>query len=340
MVLVLVAGTSLGGCGWPRRPVREAELLAWNEATFARKPAPTYSVRLAPGTSAPAETIIGTPRTYRIREGDTLFDVARYHDLGYNEITEANPGVDAWVPKVGTAIVLPTEWVLPCCTYEGLVLNIPEMRLFFYQRAAGDPRRILVRTYPVGLGREDWRTPRGRFRVRGKTVNPQWNIPESIRQEHIRERGDARTSIRGGDPDNPLGKYRIELTIPSYTIHGTNVPWGTGMTVSHGCARLYPEDIERLFPLVPVGLPVEFTYQPTKVGRRGDEVFVEVHPDVYRYHRSLVGEALATVKRRGLDGRVDRRLLRTAVTESRGLPYRVGGGAERLRVAGGSPPPS
>src|SRR5262249_31768549 len=156
---------------------------------------------------------------------DTLLDVARYYDLGWNEIVEANPGVDPWIPPVGTAVVLPTEWVLPCCRYEGIVLNIPEMRLFFYRRPAGDPHTLLVDTHPVGLGRTDRPTPRGHFQVRGKTVNPRWNIPASIREEHIRERGDARTTIAGGDPDNPLGKYRIELSIPNYTIHGTNVPW-------------------------------------------------------------------------------------------------------------------
>ena len=113
----------------------------------------------------------------------------------------------------------------------------------------------MVHTYPVGLGRDDWQTPSGTFKVIGKTVNPQWNIPESIRQEHITERGDPRTFIPGGAPDNPLGKYRLELTLPSYRIHGTDIPWGVGMLVSHGCVRLYPEDIEDLFPRVPIGTP-------------------------------------------------------------------------------------
>src|SRR5207247_333374 len=202
-------------------------------------------------------------------------------------LLDANPGVDPWVPAVGTDVVVPTEWVLPCCTYQGIVVNIPELRLYYFRPAPDDPRTTLLTTYPVGLGREDWRTPRGKFRVQAKHVKPTWYIPESIRREHIAERGDARRFIPGGAPDNPLGGYRLQLSRSTYGIHGTDIPWGIGREATHGCVRLYPEDIERLFPLVPVGTPVEFTYQPVKVGDRGGAVYVEAHRDVYRYTRSL-----------------------------------------------------
>src|SRR5262249_8762619 len=152
------------------------------------------------------DTVIGQLRTYRVRKGDTLMDLARYYDLGYNEIVEANPGLDPWIPPAGATIILPTQWVLPCCAYQGIVVNIPEMRLFQYVHSKDDPGHVTVVTYPVGLGRDDWMTPRAKFKIRGKTVNPQWNIPESIRKEHIKDRGDPRTFIAGGDPDNPLGK--------------------------------------------------------------------------------------------------------------------------------------
>jgi L,D-transpeptidase ErfK/SrfK len=319
-----LAAALLGGCALLKRSAPAATALpTFDETSFAAKPLPSYVLRPAPGGAIPADTVIGKRGTYRIRQNDTLLDVARYFDLGYNEIVAANPGVDPWIPPVGSTVVIPTEWILPCCTYEGLVLNIPEMRLFYFERSARDPAAIVVRTYPVGLGTEDRKTPRGRFHVRGKTVNPRWVIPQSIRAEHIRERGDPRTSIPGGDPDNPLGKYRIELSIPLYTIHGTNIPWGAGMTVSHGCARLYPEDIEQLFPLVAVGTPVEFVYQPAKAGRRGDGIFVETHADIYRYRRSLYGEALASLRRQGLEARVDPSRVSAAVKDASGLPLRV-----------------
>jgi L,D-transpeptidase ErfK/SrfK len=203
-------------------------------------------------------------------------------------------------------------------------VNIPEMRLFYFRRARQDPTTTTVHTYPVGLGRDDWRTPSGKFRIRGKTLNPQWNIPESIRKEHIAERGDARTLIPGGDPDNPLGRHRIELTLPMYGIHGTNIPWGVGMQVSHGCVRLYPEDIERLFPLVTAGLPGEFAYQPVKVGRRDGAVLVEVHRDIYGYAPALHREAMDALERARLAEHVDQGLLLAALEDAgAGVPVRV-----------------
>jgi L,D-transpeptidase ErfK/SrfK len=299
---------------------------AFDEETFVRKSIPAYSIPTPTKGAPPAETVIGQVRPYRIRKGDTLIDLARYYDLGYNEIVEANPGIDPWVPPAGATILLPTEWVLPCCSYEGVVVNIPEMRLFFYRRSAQDPNTTIVYTYPVGLGRDDWRTPSGKFKIRGKTVNPQWNIPESIRKEHIAERNDPRTFIPGGAPDNPLGKHRIELTLPMYAIHGTDIPWGVGMQVSHGCVRLYPEDIERLFPLVPVGAPGEFTYQPVKVGTRGGMVYVEAHRDIYGQAPAMFREATAALERTGLAGsnRVDHDLLLAALEDlGGGMPVRV-----------------
>jgi len=296
---------------------------AYDEDTFARKSIPAYSISTPFRGAAPPDTVIGQVRAYRIRKGDTLVDLARYYDLGYNEITDANPGIDPWVPPVGATVLLPTEWVLPCCTYTGIVVNIPEMRLFFYRRSPQDPHTTIVYTYPVGLGRDDWRTPRGTFKIRGKTVNPQWNIPESIRKEHIAERGDPRTFIPGGDPENPLGKYRLELTLPLYGIHGTDIPWGVGMQVSHGCVRTYPEDIERLFPLVAVGTPGEFTYQAVKVGGRAGAVYVEAHRDIYGYAPAPYRTAADALERAGLRGRADEELLVQALEDSGGMPMRV-----------------
>lgn len=268
----------------------------YGEATFYAKTVPSYTIPTpVPGSVPP---IIGKVQVYRVRKGDTLMDLARLYSLGYNEIVEANPDLDPWVPPIGATILLPTEWVLPCCHYNGIVVNIPEMRLFFYR--PGPEGTTVVHTFPVGLGRDEWRTPSGTFKVTGKTVNPQWNIPESIRKEHIEERGDARTFIPGGDPDNPLGKHRIELTLPAYRIHGTNIPWGVGMNVSNGCARLYPEDVEHLFPLVPVGTPGAFVYQPVKVGRRDGRTWVEAHRDVYRYGSALPSGSRAAMKRFGV----------------------------------------
>ena len=294
----------------------------YDEEVFQRKAIPGYSIP-TPTKGSSTDTVIGQVRVYRIRKGDTLLDVARYFDLGWNEIIDANPYIDPWVPPAGSTILLPTEWVLPCCSYDGVVVNIPEMRLFYFHRSKDDPRTTVVHTFPVGLGRDDWRTPTGKFKIRGKTLNPQWNIPESIRKEHIAERGDPRTFIAGGDPENPLGRHRIELTLPMYGIHGTNIPWGVGMQVSHGCVRLYPEDIERLFPLVPVGAPGEFTYQPVKVGMREGAVYLEAHNDIYGNAPAPYREAVAALGRAGLGDRADEQALLRALQDQAGMPVRI-----------------
>lgn len=292
----------------------------WTEDDYNAKPTEPahYEVALQGGT--PVDTVIGALKTYRVRKGDTLMDIARYYSLGYNEIVEANPGIEPWTPPAGATIILPLQFVLPCCTYTGIVVNIPEMRLYYYE-PSGD--RLRITTYAVGLGRDDWPTPRASFKVNAKDVNPQWNIPESIRKEHIAERNDPRTFIPGGDPDNPLGKYRLSLTVAGYRIHGTNIPWGVGMQVSHGCVRLYPEDIERLFPVIPIGTSGVFTYQVTKVGNRGEAVYAEVNDDIYAIQPPTYGDAMNAANTRGLSGRVDGRMMETAITSSGGLPFPV-----------------
>jgi L,D-transpeptidase ErfK/SrfK len=268
-----------------------------------------------------AHTVTGSTRFYQVQNKDTFLDIARFYDLGYNEITEANPGVDPWIPKPGQIILLPTEWVLPDVEFKGVVVNIPEMRLYYFRPGAAGT--VIVTTFPVGLGRDDWRTPEGKFRIRGKTVNPTWVLPESIKAEHRRDGKPAPDFIAGGAPDNPLGKYRLELTLPLYGIHGTDIPWGVGMQVSHGCVRLYPEDIERLFPMVPVGTPGDFVYQPVKVGVRDGHVFVEVHKDIYNMTPGPYRETLRFIDKFGLRSRVDFDRVKRAVLEQSGVPMDV-----------------
>lgn len=325
LVLLLVG---VAGCSAHRPLADNGAPPRWSEDVFARKQIPSFVID-TDAKGAPVETVVGRTTTYRVREGDTFLDVARWYDLGYNEIVAANPGIDPWVPPPGTDLVVPTAFVLPCCDYDGIVVNLPEMRLYQYRRAKSAPGRVEVVTYPVGMGRDDRRTPRGTYRVRGKTENPQWNIPPSIRREHIAERGDRRSSIPGGAPDNPLGSHRIELADTLYAIHGTNIPWGIGMLVSHGCLRLYPEDIARLYPDVPVGTKVHFVYQPVKAGTRDGDAFVEAHPDIYRYTHSLAADARTALRKRGLAQGVDASRLEAALQGQTGVPVPLAAEAER-----------
>ena len=313
---ILCLAMALGGAG---RVFGEP----YTEEDFYRKAGVSASFSaVASADVNVAKSVIGDHRTYEVREGDTFIDLARFYGLGYNEILAANPGVDPWIPKVGDGIQLPTEWVLPNTEWAGVIVNIPEMRLYYFPpRRAGEGQR--VRTFPVGLGRDDWRTPKGKFRVNGKTKNPTWVIPESIREEHIREKGEYDRMIPGGDPRNPLGLYRIELTMPGYRIHGTNKSYGVGMQVSHGCIRLYPEDIEQLFAAVQIGIPGEFLYQPVKIGARDGRVYAQVHADIYTLTPGLFSEARRVLAETGWQDLVDLDRLARAVEEQTGIPVDV-----------------
>ena len=299
--------------------------LGWQEQDFARRKVPAHTFSLPAGVpDLGARTVIGQPRPYYFREKDTLLDIARYFDLGYNELGDAYPDMDPWLPPQGQRAVIPTVWVLPALpSYEGLVVNIPEMRLYYFPDAGRDAVGRTVLTFPTGLGREDWPTPEAKFRVRGKTTNPTWVIPDSIKKERIADKGWTENFIPGGDPENPLGSHRIELTLPLYTIHGTNNPWAVGRLVTHGCIRLYPEDIEALFRLVEPGIRGQFVYQPVKVGVRGRRVFVEVHRDIYGLAGDLDAEAARRLADAGLSAFVDRSRVFLAVEARSGVPVDV-----------------
>jgi L,D-transpeptidase ErfK/SrfK len=304
--------------------------LAWEESDFPPRPVVAYVFSLDPRDLS---TVVGEPKGYTFAKKDTLYDVARHLGLGINEVTDAFPGVDPWLPPEGERLAFPTWWVLPDSAYRGVVVNIPEMRVYYFPQGGGDWARTVV-TYPVGLGRDEWRTPTGKFKVTEKTVNPEWVIPESIRAEHIAERGDPRTRIAGGDPSNPLGRYRLRLSLPLYGIHGTNIPWGVGMEVSHGCIRLYPEDIERLFGLVAVGTPGEIVYEPVKIGARDGDVYVEVHRDIYDIGLDYAAKARELLRRRGWQDLADPGLLAGALQRRSGVPVLVSTG-HPLRRRGG-----
>lgn len=324
---------------------RPAGAREWTEEDFAERALRAWEFVLP--RSEPdfrTRTVIGRLRHWRPERGDTFLDIARHFDLGHNSMVAANPDVDEWVPHIGEAtLTIPTEWILPRGRYAGLVVNLPEMRLYWYPPAGASGTRE-VYTFPVGLGRQQWRTPRGDFTITEKARNPTWVIPESIRKERQEEDGDERTSIPGGDPENPLGAYRLRLSLPSYAIHGTNIPWGVGMSVSHGCVRMYPEDIHAFFPLVPKGAGGAFVYQTIKFGERDGRIFVEVHPDLYGLQPGPWRESQRLIDEQGLRGRVDEAKLLEAIREKRGYPIDVSAEAdpeagletERLRPPGAS----
>jgi L,D-transpeptidase ErfK/SrfK len=224
--------------------------------------------------------MFGDIETITAHGEDTLPDLARRYGLGYEEILRANPGVDTWLPGEGTTIVIPGQRLLPPGPREGIVVNLPEHRLYYFPKPKkGEMPQVI--TYPVSIGKMDWSTPLGKTRVIDKRKNPTWSPPESVRKEH-EERGDPLPAIVKAGPDNPLGAYAMRLDIHpgAYLIHGTNNPIAVGMAITHGCIRMYPEDIEALFPLVPMNTPVWLINEPVKVARVGGQVWLEVHPPI------------------------------------------------------------
>jgi len=221
----------------------------------------------------PEQQVVGRLYSIRIRQGDTLPDVARHYGLGYNDIVLANPGTDPWAPAAGSRILVPVQHILPDAPRQGIVLNLANMRLFYFPPEDNGGR---VDTYAVGIGREGWETPIGATRIINKKVNPSWVPPISIRREQA-ENGDPLPPVVPPGPENPLGNYALRLSMPGYLIHGTNKPYGVGMQVSHGCVRLYPEDIESLFSQISVGNTVQIVNQPYLAGWVSGELYLEAH---------------------------------------------------------------
>ena len=224
---------------------------------------------------SPQQSVVGSPQIVYASAENTLSDLAREYGLGYDEIVAANPDVDPWLPGDRRPVLLPTQFVVPDVPREGIVLNIASKRLFYFSRAAeGEPQTVM--TYPIGIGRVGWETPLGATEVVSKATNPHWFVPASVRREHA-ELGNPLPSVVPPGPDNPLGAYVLKLEMPGYLIHGTNQPYGVGMRVSHGCVRLYPENIELLFSLVDVGEPVQIINEPYLLGRHNGELYFEAH---------------------------------------------------------------
>lgn len=254
--------------GWV--PLALVLAVAWLASAGALA-ADTLAANPATGAETAArDDIIGDVRMMTTAYEDTMLDIARNNGLGFTELMAVNLGVDPWIPGEGTRILLPTAHILPDAPRRGLVVNIAELRLYYYPRDGGP-----VVSMPLGVGRDGFKTPHGTTNVTRKAERPTWYPTANTRAD----RPELPAVVPPG-PDNPLGEYALYLGWPTYAIHGTNQPWGVGRRVSRGCIRLYPEDIERLYPMVPVGTPVTVVSQPVKLGWRDGNLFIEVSPSL------------------------------------------------------------
>jgi L,D-transpeptidase ErfK/SrfK len=267
------------------------------------------------------QSVIGVPQVVFTSASDTLADLARAYGLGYDELIAANPGVDPWLPGENTAVLLPTQFVLPDVARDGIILNIASRRLFYFPEVP-EGQATIVKTFPIGIGRVGWETPLGLTQVVAKAKDPHWYVPLSVRKEHA-ELGNPLPSVVPPGPDNPLGHRVLKLEMPGYLIHGTNQPFGVGMRVSHGCVRLYPENIEYLYELVGVGVSVNIINEPYLVGQLNGEWYFEGHAPL---EDDLVSpeERLETLLRSQYGSQQATERLLAAAEFADGVPVRLG----------------
>ncbi|WP_040260772.1 MULTISPECIES: L,D-transpeptidase family protein [Pseudomonas] len=316
----------------PRFPVLSRCLAL--AAALAAAPAVALEFPLPP----PGEDIVGQVQTISAKYEDTFADLAQAYDLGYNEMLAANPGVDAWLPKAGTEIVLPTRFILPPGPREGIVINLAEYRLYYYPKG-----QDVVRTYPLGIGREGWGSPVANTKIIAKTANPSWTPPASVKAEHAAD-GDPLPNVVPPGPDNPLGPFKFTLGLPGYLIHGSNKKFGIGTRTSHGCFRMYNENVLELSTMVPVGTPVRIINEPYKFGVGGGQVYLEAHtpldaqgdPSMVDKHTAVIN-ALLSRKDLSAQMTVDWDRVRDVIGAEDGIPVVINSAGTAMSAAPEAP---
>jgi L,D-transpeptidase ErfK/SrfK len=267
---------ALGGCSLfqPRQAAPPPAVKApVSPSPELPKPNATHRSVVDPGSD-----LVGYVQKTVVGKDDTLPDIARRFDVGYEEMLTANPGVDPWLPGVGTEVIVPTQFILPAAPHEGVVVNVAAMRIFYYPpHKKGEPQFVF--THPIGIGKVGWKTPEGTTKIVSRQKDPVWVVPKSVRDEHAEDGEKLPAQVPAG-PDNPLGQYMFRLGWPSYLIHGTNKPYGVGMRSSHGCMRLYPEDIAVFFDLIPIGTKVTVVNQPYLFGLRDGALYLQAYTEM------------------------------------------------------------
>jgi len=342
--MLLCGLVALPGCSLTRKPPAPPPAppkLVVAPKPVLPKPVATHRFRVDADTD-----VVGLVQKTVIGKEDTLPDIARRFDVGYEEMLLANPGVDPWLPGVGREVVVPTQFVLPAAPHTGVVVNVAAMRIFYFPpHKKGEPQ--VVYTHPIGIGKVGWQTPEGTTKIVSRQKDPVWTPPKSVRAEHA-EDGDVLPAKVPAGPDNPLGAYEFRLEWPGYLIHGTNKPYGVGMRSSHGCIRLYPEDIAVFFDLIPIGTKVTVVNQPYLFGWREGTLYVQAYSPLEDDKRDAVGDhagARAGARKAALERRlvpqlrkrlaahdkeIDWPRVAELVQKPRGVPVAVTSGAPGL----------
>ncbi|MGB5446892.1 MAG: L,D-transpeptidase family protein [Psychromonas sp.] len=237
---------------------------------------------LAEGYPLPTDgsRLIGLQHEYTVKKGENLHEITKLYNVGLVALMESNPGVDPFLPTPGTVLKIPSQMLLPDVPYNGIVINLPELRLYYFPEGKRE-----VHVFPIGIGRLGRTTPTMQTSIREKVKNGTYTPTAKSRAEHFAETGEHYPAVIPAGPDNPMGKYKMRLAFGSgeYLIHGTNKAFGIGMRVSAGCIRLNNEDIEWLFNQVPVKTNVRIMNEPIKVAiEPNGKKILEVHAPISR----------------------------------------------------------
>ncbi len=228
--------------------------------------------------------IVGSLKAVTTNRDDTLLDIGRFYDVGYNQITDANPGVNPWLPGLASKVVIPGEYILPPRPWKGIVVNIAARRLYYFP-----PNQHVVFTYPVGVFLPGWKERLATTRIIQKFRMPAWYVPKNIHAWFQKKFHMNIPWYWPPGPENPMGELAMETGLPGIFIHGTYHPWGVGMRASQGCFQMYPENVAQLFPMVPVGTPVRIIDEPEMVGERDGQIYLQSYRLLHAYHKGGAG---------------------------------------------------
>jgi L,D-transpeptidase ErfK/SrfK len=274
-----------------------------------------------------ARDVVGTELHHRVQAGDTLRSLAARYAVEPATLARLN-GLQRGAPlPIGEELRVVSQHVIPRTVPDGIVVNVPQRMLFVFKDGE------LTGHYPVGIGRRGWSTPAGRYRIVEKETDPSWEVPRSIQNE-MRRKGQRVIKRMEPGPDNPLGQYWLGLSHNGIGIHGTPQTSSLFGFVSHGCVRMHPDDIERLFGEVEIGTPVEILYQPVLLARdENGTLLLEVHPDAYR----RVKDPMAVVRRQaeelGVTSAMDWDAVRAALRGHAGIAVAVDGSEDALAAS-------
>jgi L,D-transpeptidase ErfK/SrfK len=260
--------------------------------------------------------LVGREFTYIVRPGDSLTAIGARFGVGVNILTDINKLAHNARLRIAQELSIDNRHIVPRALDDGIVINIPQRMLYLFKAGRA------LRAYPVALGKQDWPTPSGQFRIAIKEENPVWEVPKSIQEEMQREGKEVKTCVPPG-PDNPLGKHWLGLSISGYGIHGTIAPASVYQFQTHGCIRLHPDDVAELFPAVERGTPVLLLYRRLLIARIGERIFLEVHRDIYGKQPSVEQELREWAENEKLAARVDWRLADDIILRQYGIAREI-----------------